>query len=135
MRDCLRARWTVTPAHSRGAACSEARLPGILATWVAGAFTNSAYPPSTVTPVICCCTQRFSLPSRQNSHFPQVQWIQGTPTLSPTFTPCTSEPASTIVPATSCPRISGFLTIPANCGQSPSATCKSEWHTPQTSTL
>jgi len=32
-------------------------------------------------------------------------------------------------------RISGFLTMRANCVQSPSATCKSEWHTPQASHL
>src|SRR5467141_3326163 len=38
-------------------------------------------------------------------------------------------------PGDSCPRISGFLTMRANCVQSPSATCKSEWHTPQASTL
>ena len=43
-------------------------------------------------------------------------------------------PFSTTRPTISCPRISGFLTIFASCGQSPSATCKSEWHTPQAST-
>src|ERR1700743_153697 len=30
--------------------------------------------------------------------------------------------------------MSGILVIPANCFQSPSATCRSEWQTPQAST-
>src|SRR5208282_5964940 len=139
---CLRARCTVTPAQSSGAACSEESASGILTTWLAGAFANSAYPPSTMTPVMRCRTHRFSLPSRQNSHCPHVHCTHGNPTRSPTWTLswalswtlCTAAPRSTTRPTISCPRISGCFTMPANCVQSPSATCRSECHTPQTST-
>src|SRR6185503_8109999 len=44
-------------------------------------------------------------------------------------------PTSATLPATSCPTMSGSLVIPANCFQSPSATCRSEWQTPLASTL
>src|ERR1700691_3466372 len=131
---CCRARYTVTPAQKRGAASLEESCSGIFSACLAGALTNSAYPPSTVTPVICCLTQRFSLPSRQNAHSPQVQCTQGTPTRSPTSNCLTEAPFSTTRPAISCPRINGLFVMGTSCGQSPSARCKSEWHTPQAST-
>ncbi len=99
-----------------------------------GALVNSAYPPSTMTPVMRCRGHRFSFPSRQNSHSPHVHYTHGTPTRAPTWTLWTAAPRSTMLPTISCPRIRGFFTMRANCVQSPSATCRSEWHTPQTST-
>ena len=102
------------PAQSSGAACSEGSASGILITWLAGAFANSAYPPSTMTPVMRCFMHRFSLPSRQNSHLPHVHCTHGTPTRSPISTLLTAAPRSTTRPTISCPRISGFFTMPAN---------------------
>src|SRR5438105_4169971 len=57
------------------------------------------------------------------------------PTRSPTCNSSTALPFSTTRPAISCPRISGRFVREANGGQSPSATCKSEWQTPQASTF
>src|SRR5713226_3717549 len=95
------ARKAVTPAQNNGAASLGERPSGIFITCLAGACTCSAYPPSTVTPVIFCLEQRFSFPSRQNSHSPHVQCTHGIPTRSPICKSRTSSPFSTTRPAIS----------------------------------
>ncbi len=74
------------------------------------------------------------MPSRQASQVPQVLKFQATPTRSPTARWVTLAPRSTTRPTTSCPGIRFALVAPFSAGWSPSATCRSEWQTPQTST-
>ena len=105
--------------------------------WLAGALRYSAYPPSTVTPVICWRRQSVSRPARQYSHAPQVEWSQGTPTRSPGASggsPSSPGPHATTVPVTSCPGMRGRRVIGLSISHSPLIRWRSEWQTPQAAT-
>src|SRR5258706_5020601 len=108
-----------------------------------------AYPPSTWKPLNFACGHRFSSPRRQNSHSPQAEYNQGTPTRWPVFkvgatlagfampfdiserAALTDSPILSTTPTTWCPGMSGRV----GGWISPSTVCKSVWHTPHTETL
>ncbi len=70
--------------------------------WRPGTETNSAQPPSTVTPIAFQFSHRFPRPSRQKRQTPQYS-DGSTHTKSPCDSPVTSRPTATTSPANSCP--------------------------------
>lgn len=72
----------------------------------------SAWPPCAAPPVPIGCAQNMGLLRLHHSQRPQLAWIHGTPTRSPTFLVVTPEPMLTISPTGSCPRMRG--NVPGN---------------------
>src|SRR6202011_2344175 len=79
-----------------------------------------------------CASPTVSQPVSQYSQRMQASCNQATPTGSPGLKSVTPGPSAATTPATSWPGMNGSEGF---TGQSPSAACKSVWHTPQAITL
>ena len=80
-------------------------------TFFHGSTRYSRIEPSRWTPSVSLCSQAFSRPFLHEAHFPQLVYgftVTTLPLENPSGTP---EPVSSMTAPTSCPGITGILTI------------------------